>query len=45
MKQGKEKIVQIAICDGNLKSCLEWGAQFRVGCNDFCGGNFESCVG
>lgn len=24
MKLGKEKIVQIAICDGNLEICLEW---------------------
>ena len=38
--------MQIAICDGNLEICLEWvGAQLGVGCNDFCGGDFESCVG
>ena len=30
MKLGKEKIVQIAICDGNLESCLESGGGLNL---------------
>lgn len=30
MKLEKEKIVRIAICDGNLEICLEWGGGLNL---------------
>lgn len=45
LKLEKEKIVQIAICDGNLEICLRWvGLNLESDVMIFVVGDFESCV-
>lgn len=45
MKLEKGKIVRIAICDGNLEICLEWGGNLESDVMIFMVGTLKVALG